>query len=447
MRPFVAALCAVSAAWAADWPDWRGAGRAGVWTESGILERFPSSGLKVRWKTPVGGGFAGPAVAGGKVFLLDWRQRDTHDGVERALAIDEKTGKIVWTQEWEANYKGLARNYAIGPRATPVVDGERVYTVGAMGMLHCLNAQTGAVVWRRDYQADFGSKVPGWGMSSAPVVAGKLLIAIVGGADNAKLVAFDKASGREVWRALSSDTEPGYSAPLLIEAGGRRQVIVWHAGGLTALDPSDGEILWQQEMRANLGLAVATPVRSGPWLFVSAFYDGPMMMRLANDQPRAALAWRGSSRSEIDTDGLHSLVSTPVIDGGYVYGICSYGQLRCLRLSTGERVWETQAATREKARWASGFFVRNGNRYFLNNDRGELILCRLTPEGYQEIDRTQLIQPTSKLGIGRRVLGAVNWSHPAYANRHVIARNDSEVVRLSLEADADSNQAQRGGSH
>lgn len=125
------------------------------------------------------------------------------------------------------------------------------------------------------------------------------------------------------------------------------------------------------------------------------------------------------------------MVNTPVIDGDHIYGICSYGQLRCLRLKTGERVWESMALLREKARWASGFMVKNGDRYFINTDRGDLVLAKLSPGGYQELDRASLIKPTSNPG-NRRELQAVNWSHPAYANRHVIARNDEEIVSYSL---------------
>ena len=148
----------------------------------------------------------------------------------------------------------------------------------------------------------------------------------------------------------------------------------------------------------------------------------------------AELVWKGASDSAIDTDGLHALMSAPVIGGDYIYGICSYGQLRCLRLSSGERVWETQAVTGERARNASAFMVRNGDRYFINNDRGELVIARLTPTGYEEISRTFLIRPTSKPGA-RRALGAVNWSHPAYAQRHIFARNDEEIICASLAAE------------
>ncbi|MBK7931645.1 MAG: PQQ-binding-like beta-propeller repeat protein [Bryobacterales bacterium] len=176
-------------------------------------------------------------------------------------------------------------------------------------------------------------------------------------------------------------------------------------------------------------MALASPVFDRARLLVTSFYNGSLLMQL--DGAHAKKLWQGKSASEINTDGLHSVVNTPVIDGDYIYGICSYGQFRCLNAKTGERVWETLAVTKEKARWASGFIVRNGDRYFINNDRGELIIARLSPKGYQEISRAQLIKPTSNPG-NRRELGVVNWSHPAYANRHVYARNDEEIIAVPL---------------
>jgi len=419
------------AAFAADWPEWRGAGRLGVWRDDGILDAFPASGLRVRWRTPIRSGWSGPAVAAGRVFVADFAPGEgPNRGRERALALDEKTGRVLWTREWDVNYTGLMGTYATGPRATPTVDGDRVYFLGAKGALLCLDARTGEVIWQKDFVADYDTHVPVWGMTGAPLVDGDRVIAVVGGQPNAKVMAFDKRTGRELWRALPADSEPGYAAPLLIEAAGRRQVIIWHAAALAALDPGTGRLLWEQPLRANNGLVVATPVLAGSRLFISAFYNGPMLLDVS--APAARLLWKGASSSEIKTDGLHSLISTPVIDGDYIYGICSYGQLRCLNAKTGERIWETLDATREQARWSTGHIVRHRDRYFISNDRGDLILARLTPQGYQEISRTDLIRPTSKPG-NRREREAVNWSHPAYANRHIVARNDQEILSASLE--------------
>ncbi|MCI0391320.1 MAG: PQQ-like beta-propeller repeat protein [Acidobacteria bacterium] len=415
-------------AFAEDWPEWRGKGRSGIWTESGILDKFPEKGLTVAWRTPINGGFAGPAVAEGRVFVTDFNKIAGTKGTERALCLDEKSGKIIWTREWEADYRGIS--YAIGPRATPTVDGDRVYIVGASGLLLCLNARTGNVIWQKDYVREYGMQMPTWGISGAPLVDGDRLIAIVGGQPDAKVMAFDKMTGKEIWRALASDSEQGYSQPVIYEAGGIRQLIIWHPTAVVALDPATGKVYWQQPSRINMGVTLSTPVLSGSRVLVSSFYNGSMLLDLARE--KGDVIWKGKSASEINTDGLHTVVNTPVIDGDYIYGICSYGQFRCLNLKTGERVWETMDVTKEKARWASGFIVRNGDRYFINNDRGELIIAKLSAKGYQEISRTLLIKPTSNPG-NRRELGAVNWSHPAYANRHILARNDEEIISVSLE--------------
>jgi outer membrane protein assembly factor BamB len=415
-------------AFAEDWPEWRGKGRSGIWIEPGILDKFPEKGLTVAWRVPIHGGFAGPAVAAGRVFVTDFKKSAGMKGTERALCLDEKSGKIIWTREWDADYRGIS--YATGPRATPTVDGERIYIVGASGLLFCLNARTGAVIWQKDYVKDYGMQMPIWGISSAPLVDGERLIAIVGGQPDAKVMAFDKMTGREIWRALPSDSEQGYSQPVIFEAGGIRQLIIWHPEAVVALDPATGKVYWQQPFRINLNTNLATPVFSDTRLLVTSFYNGSMLLGLARE--KASVIWQGKSSSEINTDGLHAVVNTPMIDGNHIYGICSYGQFRCLNLKTGERVWETMEVTKEKARWASGFIVRNGDRYFINNDRGELIIAKLSPKGYQEISRTQLIKPTTNPG-NRRELGAVNWSHPAYANRHIFARNDEEIISASLE--------------
>jgi outer membrane protein assembly factor BamB len=429
-RLAVLLLAVLTTGVAADWPEWRGEGRRGEWTESGILEKFPADGLKVTWRRPLGPGFSGPSVAAGRIYVADYKSLTRNQGLERVLCLDEQTGEIIWTQEWEADYTGLATTYAIGPRATPTIDGERLYMLGASGILVCLRTEDGSQVWHRNFQKEFDAGVPVWGFAASPIVDGGRLICMVGG-EKALLVGFDKTTGEEVWRAGSGDTEPGYSQPILIEAGGARQLIMWHSAALTSVNPQTGKVFWEQPFRVHLSLPVATPIRDGAKLLVSSFFNGSLMMDLAGDRPQAKMVWKGKSESEIRSDGLHALITTPVFEGGYIYGIGSYGQFRCLRADTGERVWETLDVTGEKARWAAGFIVRNSDRYFINTDAGDLVIAQVSPEGYQEIDRTLLIKPTSNSG-NRRKAGAVNWSHPAYANRHIVARNDEEIIRASL---------------
>jgi outer membrane protein assembly factor BamB len=414
-----------------DWPEFRGAGRTGVWNETGILETFPANGLTVRWRTPIHAGYAGPSVSRGRVFLTDSRRTVGNRAIERALALDEQSGAILWTQEWPADYTGLQLIYAIGPRATPTVDGDRVYVLGAMGRLLALEAATGKIAWQKDFVRDFDASIPSWGMAGAPLVDGDRLIALVGGEPNAKVVAFNKHTGEEVWRALSSDWEPGYNQPTIITHAGVRQLIIWHPRAVSSLDPATGKIYWEVPSEVDMGMTVATPVHHGSHLLVTSFYNGARMLRLDDDEPGARMLWAGKSNSEIATDAIHSTISTPVIDGDYIYGVDSHGELRCLELATGKRVWETMALVKDRARWATAFLVRNGDRYFINNDRGELVIAKLSPNGFHEISRTQLIQPTHPYAR-RRELGAVHWSHPAYANKHIFVRNDQEVLRASL---------------
>ena len=437
-----AALC-VSAAVplaASDWPEWRGAGRLGVWTDTDILDEFPAGGLRATWRVPVGGGYAGPSVADGRVFVTDASRADPRSTavVERLLALDEATGEILWTREWDTNYAGLQLIYATGPRATPTVDGDRVYAVGATGRLLALDVADGSVLWQTDYVRDFNADVPSWGISGAPLVDGDRLICLVGGEPDAKVVAFDKLTGEVLWQALSSDWEPGYTAPILIEAAGTRQLIVWHPRAVSSLDPETGAVYWEIPHIVDMGMSISTAVRNGPYLMVTSQWGGARMLRLTESHPDATLVWEGVGQSDPEHgrvfDTIDSVMSTPVILGDHVYGVDGYGVLRCLELRTGRRVWETDALIGARANHGTAFFVRHGDRYFINTDAGELVIARLSPAGFDEISRTHLIDPTSPV-TRRRPQGqgpVVHWSHPAYANRHIITRNDEEIVRFSL---------------
>ena len=426
---------------AVDWPEWRGAGRQAVWSEDGIIDRFPAGGLNVTWRTPINGGFAGPAVADGRVFVADFEflpETRVMDGTERLLALDEATGEVLWTYEWPTAYRNLQLSYATGPRSTPTVDDDRVYVAGGAGMLLCLQAETGEVVWQHDTVTEYDTTVPVWGTASSPLVDGDLLIQVVGAEPDGLVMAFDKMTGEEVWRAIDVTNEMGYGQPVIYEAGGVRQLIVWHPTAISSLNPETGAIYWSEPWEVRSSMTVTTPVRSGNQLFFTQFYGGSMMLRLATDRPAAELAWQITGTSEMPdgTQALHSLITTPIVDGDYIYGVDSYGELRGLDARTGQRLWTSDAMTAQR-RWGTAFMVRHGDRYFVNNDDGDLIIAQFTPEGYVEIDRTRLIEATSRSGFGPRRFEdrAVNWTHPAYANRHLVTRNDEEIIRVSLAAE------------
>ncbi|MCL5097516.1 MAG: PQQ-like beta-propeller repeat protein [Candidatus Omnitrophica bacterium] len=431
------ALVGIAPCRADDWPQWLGPHRDGIWRETGIVKSFPPGGPPVLWRTAIGTGFAGPAVTQGRVFVMD---RTVEPGgsnpanptakkegtsLERVLCLDDKDGQILWKYAYPCAFN---ISYPSGPRTTPAVDHGKVYTLGAVGDLCCLEAGNGQVVWSRQLRKDYGVDSPVWGFAGHPLVDGKKLICLVRG-DGSTVVAFDKDTGKELWRALSA-REPGYCPPVIYEAGGKRQLIVWDPESVNSLDPETGKVYWSIPFAVNTGMSIATPRRLGDLLLVTCFYNGSLMLRLADDQPAATELWRGRSNSEIKTDGLHSVFCTPFIEDGYIYGVCSYGQLRCLKAGTGERVWETYAATGGKhERWASAFIVKNGDRFFLFNEKGDLIIAKLSPKGYDEISRAHLLAPTNSMP-GRDVV----WSHPAFANRCMYARNDKEIICVNLGA-------------
>ena len=418
-----------------DWPQWLGPQRDAVWRESGIVEKFPEGGPAIRWRVAIGAGYSGPAVADGRVYLMDRHaadaagkpgnpfQRGQIPGTERVLCLNEADGKLLWAHEYDCPY---TVSYAAGPRTTPLVAGGKVYALGAEGNLLCLEAATGKEIWARDFKKDFGVKTPMWGFAGHPLLDGQKLICLAGG-DGSVAVAFDKDTGKELWRALSA-TEPGYAPPMIYEAGGRRQLIIWHPQALNSLDPETGAVYWSEPGKANSGLTIATPRKLGDLLYVTSFYNGSVMMRLEGGKPAASKLWQSQKASEKDTDALHSIMSTPFLENGYIYGVCSYGQLRCLKAETGERVWETFAATTGKpVRWGHAFLVKNGDRFFLFNENGDLIIAKLTPERYEEISRAHILEPTNT-DPGRPVV----WSHPAFANRCVYVRNDKEIVCVAM---------------
>jgi outer membrane protein assembly factor BamB len=458
---FLAASLLTGTLHADDWPQWLGPQRDGVWREKGLVDKFPAGGPKAVWKTPIGEGYSGPAVADGFVYITD-RVRpqgvDNPDnsfdtgtkvaGKERVLCLNQKTGDIIWKYAYDCTYQV---SYGSGPRTTPVVSGGKVYTLGTMGHLVCLDAKTGDLVWSKHLPTDYKMPVPMWGFAGHPLIDGNRLICLVGG-NGSVAVAFDMDNGNEIWKALSAK-EPGYAPPMIYTFAGKRTLILWSAEAVNGLDPVSGKVFWSQpfgsdkiaggKKQLRAGMSIPTPRQIGDDLYVTCFYNGSLLLDLATGQP--SVLWT-RTKPVVDpqpdeTEQLHCVMSTPVIRDGHIYGFCSYGELRCLDLKTGKRLWATHAATGGKSlRWGNAFIVQLGegsDRYILFNEMGDLILCRLTPEKYVEISRAKVLEPTNTMapsgmkGVKRYVI----WSHPAYAGRCVFARNDREIICVSLAAE------------
>ena len=443
-RPIV--FVAMTATWSAilmtcsplaadDWTGWMGNQRDGVYRETGIIDEIPDSGLDVKWRTPIEGGYAGPAVADGKVFVFDYQQsagdafndpgeRAKLKGKERLLAIDEETGEVIWEHAYECPY---SISYPAGPRCTPTVDGQHVYTLGSESDLRCVKASDGELVWKRTLKEDFSAEVPIWGFSSHLLVDGDLVYSAVGGTGQG-VVAFDKLTGEVKWKAL--DARAGYCPPTIIEAGGTRQLIIFHPEGVASLNLADGSEYWSHPMASKYDMSITRPMKEGNLLYVSAMKQQAMLIELGTESPSAKLLWSDQNPKQ----AVHCSNATPQFVNGTVYGTdCNVGALMAVNAKDGNRLWQTFEATdpteKRVLKHGTAFLTRIGDsdRYFIMSENGDLMIARLTPQKFESLGRFAAVKPSGE-AFGRSVV----WSHPAYANRTAYIRNDKEIIAVDL---------------
>lgn len=432
------ALCCLSLALlgpldGADWPEFRGLDRKGVWQAEGLVKNFDGlpDPLPRVWSAPVGAGYSGPTVAGEGVYLMDRGEAGGTDEVERVVCVDRASGEVKWIRSYPCVYTGI--DYGYGPRTSVTVRDGVAYALGMMGHLHALDAASGAVLWAKDLAKDYRIDMPIWGLSASPLLEGGVLVVQVSAPeDGACFVGFDAKTGTEKWRALPD--KGSYVSPVPFEQAGRRLVVAWSGRRIAGLDPASGEVLWEVPTPPNrMPINVPGPAFSedGSKLLLSVFYDGSRLLELGKEETTAKELWHRQGINERTTDALHAMISPPYFDGDgdHIYGIDSYGQLRCLDAATGERVWENLEAI-PQGRWGTGFMVPQGDRTWIVTERGELVIARLSPQGYNEIDRAKLIEPTTPLN--QRAEGTVLWSYPAFAGTRVYVRNDRELVCVEL---------------
>ncbi len=429
-------LVALPAAWAAspsaskpqgqDWPQWRGERRDGVWREAGVRERFPSETIARRWSVPIGAGYSGPTIADGRVYLTDYVKDKSS---ERVFCLDWATGVTLWEIAYECSYAEFT--YEAGPRAAVTVHDGRAYALGAAGNLHCLDAVTGKVLWKRDLRTEYRIRMPKWGIAAHPLIEGDVMITQIGGAGEACVVAFDRKTGEERWKAFPD--EASYSPPIAIEQAGKRTVVMALGYRLVAFEPADGTLRWSHDQpKSSWPISIPAPVVQGDLMFFSTAHAGSYLFRLAQDRPAVDVVWeRGRRPRSVDT--LTPVIPDPLVMNGLVFGVQTDGELRCLELMTGKRLWETTDAM-PKAWHATMHLVRageTGDRAWIFTEQGNLILARLNAEGYHEVARAKLLEPTLEQGPRGR---AVTWSHPGFAYRHIFARSDRELVCADLSA-------------
>ena len=431
----VAALAWCDAAGADEWPQWMGPRRDNIWREEGIVEKFPEGGPPVLWRTPIASGYAGPAVADGRVVLMDYVtdddtkadnfERKEGSGTERVLCLDEVTGEVLWKHEYPVTY---TISYPAGPRCTPTIADGKVYALGAEGHLWCRELKSGEPIWSKDFKGEYGTKSAMWGYAGHPLLDGEQLICIVGG-EGSHVVAFHKDTGEELWKSVTA-VEQGYSPPTIIEAAGVRQLILLRPDAVTSISPDGGQEYWSVPYEADAGSIIMSPVRWEDYLYVAGYNNKSLLLKLASDAPGAEVVWHNRGANAISPVNVQ-----PFVEEGVLYGFDQKGMLRAIDLVQGERLWETSQPVGERPAYSgTAMLVRQGERCWLFTENGELVIARITREGYEELDRAKVIDATGA-AMGRDVV----WSMPAFANRHAYIRNDKECICVDLVAQQEGN--------
>ncbi|MBI3910147.1 MAG: PQQ-binding-like beta-propeller repeat protein [Armatimonadetes bacterium] len=378
-----------------DWPQFRGPNANGISPETGINKAWPSNTPRTLWNVPLtDNGYAGPSVANGKVYIID------HQGNQDIVrALDLLTGK----EEWRYGYQDTDRANGGFARATPVIDHHKVYTLSRLGMAHCLDAQTGELLWARDIVADFQGKRPTWDFSMSPLIDGNKVILCPGG-PNAAVVALDKSSGETIWQGGGSEM-PGYATPVVANIGGTKQYVVFVAKSVIGVDAASGKLLWSCPWVTNVDVNAATPLVIGNSVFITSGYGhGCALVDVSGDSARAR--WGNKE--------IQAHFSSPIFWDGYIYGNSDPGNLVCLDANTGKAMWKQPGFERGPIVAVDGMIIG------FNGANGELVMARLSPAGYQELGR---ITP----------LGGQSWTAPIIASGKLIVRNRNAIACLDLK--------------
>jgi outer membrane protein assembly factor BamB len=394
---------------AADWPQWLGPLRNGVSLETNLVAAFPKDGPRVLWRKEVGQGWSSPVVASNRVLIFH-REGDM-DVLE---CLNATNGAAAWKSGVPTQYRDDF-GFDEGPRATPAISGNRVFTFSAEGALAGFDFNAGRELWRVETRKDFEIARGYFGVAASPLVAGDLVILNVGGANGAGVVAFDAASGEVRWKATGQPA--GHSSAVPATLGGKETVLVLGRSALVALEAANGRVLWEHPFRPRIQASVsaATPLvfpdrGGGKRIFISASYGaGAALLRA--DASRAEVIWRGD-------DILSNHYATSVERGGFLFGFDGRQEqrcnLRCVELGTGKVRWNED-------RFGGGTVLSCGERLVILTEGGELILSPATPEKFNPTARAQ-------------ILGSDCRAAPALANGFLYARDKRQLICVDLRA-------------
>lgn len=421
---------------ASDWPQWLGPNRDGVWPQKNLIAKLPESGPKVLWRTKVGLGYSGPAVERNNVYLLDYEKksgtvtvnpggRSKLEGTEMLRCLDATTGAPKWAHKWE---QPLDMSFPNGSRTTPAVANGKVVALGAEGRLICCDAATGKLLWEHQIKELTGSKEsPMWGYSSHPLIHDGLVY-VNAGATKGVTLAFSLADGKLLWSAVPH-SEPGYAPPVLITQGAKSQLLTFFPKGLAGLDLKTGAVKWQFKMDAPYGMSIMQPaINDQGIIMVSAMGQKNLGVKLTSSTGAAEIAWESVNRSFASKNG------APVAFEDCFVGCDTDGQLKCIKAVTGKLVWEKDNSILSKKGNSGTFFmarVADTPRFVVFNEQGELVLGEMSTDptkAWQETSRARILKPTTPQ-MGDKI---VVWSAPAFAQSCVFARNDEELICVSL---------------
>ena len=382
-----------------SWRGFRGPQRDGHYDEMPVLTNWPTTGLRLLWRQPIGGGYASFAIARKMAFTIEQRREE-----EVATAYDIQTGREIWTHGWKGKFSDAYSED--GPRATPAYSEGRVYALGAFGDLRCLAAATGKLIWSRNLLAENGAPMPTYGVAASPLIAGEKLIVLTGAGRGHSVICYDKQDGRPIWSAL--DDVMGYASPMLVTLAGERQLLICAETRTLGLRLEDGKVLWEFPWRVlHDQLPIAQPVllASNRFLLSAGYFTGCAALEIARTETGlvARKLWQNKN--------LKNKFTSSVLWQGNIYGL-DEDILTCLDAETGERKWKDGHYGYGQLLLASGHLV------ILSGD-GQLVLVKATPRRLEELARFPAIHGKT-------------WNHPAVGNGKLLVRNAAEMACFEI---------------
>ncbi|HJP95557.1 MAG TPA: PQQ-binding-like beta-propeller repeat protein [Pyrinomonadaceae bacterium] len=379
------------------WTNFRGPKRDGRYDEAAISTNWPTNGLPLIWREPVGVGHASFVVADGRAYTIEQRRNQ-----EVVAAYDPGTGRELWTQKWNAEYTDSTGD---GPRATPTWDQGRLYALGATGEFRCLDANTGAIIWGKNILSDNQASNLPWAMAASPLIVDDKVIVLPGGSPGKSVVAYNKMTGAPVWRVLN-DTQ-AYVSPMLVELAGRRQIIVVSSSRVVGLVPENGSLLWSYTWDTDNGINVSQPiiVDKNRFFISSGYGKGAALVEVkgSGNTYTATTVWENKN--------MKNKFNSSVLHNGYIYGL-DEGILVCLDVNTGERKWK-------EGRYGYGQIILAGNHLIVTSDQGGVALVKASPEKYTELARFVAVQGQT-------------WNYPAIADGRLLVRNSNEMAAFDI---------------